>query len=127
MRRWPFGVVAGALALSWAARKLRARPGMLAGQVALVTGGSRGLGFLVARELAREGCRVAICARDETELERARRDLEQEGTEVMAVPCDVADRDQVERMVAAVRTRYGAINVLVNNAGIIQVGPLSAM
>src|SRR5918992_4140581 len=63
----------------------------LRGAVALVTGGSRGLGLALSRELAQQGCRLAICARDESELEAARIDLEQSGAEVLAVPCDVAD------------------------------------
>src|SRR5215208_5909914 len=64
----------------------------LRGQVALITGGSRGLGLLLARELADQGCRLVICARDEAELARAREDLEGRGAEVLTVPCDVADR-----------------------------------
>ena len=67
----------------------------LTGQVVLITGGSRGLGLALAREFAGQGCRLAICARDEEELERARQDLEARGAEVLAVPCDVTDPDQV--------------------------------
>ncbi|MNY03412.1 putative ketoacyl reductase [compost metagenome] len=93
----------------------------------LITGGSRGLGLLLAREFARQGCRLAICARDEAELERARQDLEAHGAEVLAVRCDVSDREQAEKLVAVVGAHYGAIDVLVNNAGIIQVGPAEAM
>lgn len=99
----------------------------LTGRVALVTGASRGLGFLLARELAREGCRVAICARDAAELDRARAALVAEGATVLAVPCDVADREQVEALVARVVAELGALDVLVTNAGIIQAGPLEAM
>jgi short-subunit dehydrogenase len=94
------------------------------GQVALVNGASRGLGFLLARELAREGCKVAICARDQAQLDAACAALEEEGAEVMAVRCDVADREQVERMVAEVRSTFGEIGILVNVAGIMRVGPI---
>lgn len=99
-------------------------PADLRGQIALVTGGSRGLGLLIARELAAEGCRLAICARDEPELQRARADLEARGAEVETVVCDVADRADVDRMIRQVLGRYGRIDLLVNVAGIIQVGPL---
>jgi NAD(P)-dependent dehydrogenase (short-subunit alcohol dehydrogenase family) len=105
----------------------RRRAADLRGQVALVTGGSRGLGYLLARDLIREGCRVAICARDEQELERARHDLGQGGAPMLAVPCDVTDRAQVQDMVRAVVSRFGFIDVLVNNAGNIRVGPVSTM
>jgi NAD(P)-dependent dehydrogenase (short-subunit alcohol dehydrogenase family) len=98
----------------------------LRGQVAAVTGGSRGLGLLLARELGRAGSRVAICARDADELERACRYLRPIG-EVLAVPCDVADRTQAEGFVATVSRHFGRVDVLVNNAGIIDVGPLAAM
>jgi NAD(P)-dependent dehydrogenase (short-subunit alcohol dehydrogenase family) len=99
----------------------------LQGEVALVTGGSRGLGLALARELTAEGCRIALCARDEAELERARQDLEARGAEVMTVPCDLRDEAQVNAMVAAVTERFGRVDLLVNNAGIITVGAVEAM
>jgi NAD(P)-dependent dehydrogenase (short-subunit alcohol dehydrogenase family) len=105
----------------------RTRQTDLQGQVTLVTGGSRGLGFLLAREFAREGCPVAICARDASELERARQDLEDDGADVLATVCAVSDRAQVERMVDEASRRFGRIDILVNNAGIIQVGPVQTM
>jgi NAD(P)-dependent dehydrogenase (short-subunit alcohol dehydrogenase family) len=99
----------------------------LTGKVALVTGASRGLGFLLARELVHQGSRVALCARDPEELDRARRALEQEGGQVLAVPGDVGDRASVEALVAAVVDRFGGLDVLVLNAGVIQVGPVATM
>lgn len=120
-------VAAAAAFLGWRALR-RSRAVDLSGQVALVTGGSRGLGLLIARELGRQGCKVAICARDPEELERARQDILPRGAEaVMAVRCDVSDRAQVERMVEQVEAQLGHIGVLVNNASIIQVGPLDRM
>jgi short-subunit dehydrogenase len=93
----------------------------------LITGGSRGLGLVMAREFAREGARLVLCARDEQELDQARLDLEKLGAEVMVVPCDVTNRQDVNAMIAAVNNRFGAVDVLVNNAGVIQVGPLEVM
>jgi NAD(P)-dependent dehydrogenase (short-subunit alcohol dehydrogenase family) len=111
-----------------AGRRLLARPEAdLTGEVAIVTGGSRGLGLLLARELAHAGCRVVICARDEPELERARTELRQEGVEVVALRCDISDQDQVTRMTDEVTRQFGRIDILVNVAGIIQVGPLAEM
>ncbi len=99
----------------------------LTGKVALVTGASRGLGFLLAAELLRQGCRVAICARDEPELQRAREALERGGGEVLAVACDVSDRAAVEALVARTAEHFRGLDVLVLNAGIIQVGPVRTM
>ena len=93
----------------------------------LITGGSRGLGLVMAREFAREGSRLVLCARDEQELDLARLDLEKLGAEVMVVPCDVTKQQDVKAMIAAVYPRFGAVDVLVNNAGVIQVGPLEVM
>lgn len=93
-------------------------------KVVLITGGSRGLGLVMAREFAREGARIAICARDAEELLRAKEDLESRGAEVSANTCDLRQQSEVERMIDDVRTRFGQIDVLVNNAGVIQVGPL---
>jgi NAD(P)-dependent dehydrogenase (short-subunit alcohol dehydrogenase family) len=97
------------------------------GKVALITGGSRGLGFLLAREFAQQGCRIAICARDPEELDTARKELERQGAEVFSVTCDITDRQAVERMVRDVTRQFGSVDILVNNAGIIQVGPLASM
>ena len=117
-----------AAALGYAAWRALARPARpLAGEVALVTGGSRGLGLLIARELARQRCRIAICARDERELARAREDLERRGAEVAAYRCDVAQREQVDALVRHVTDRFGRVDILVNNASIIQVGPVECM
>jgi NAD(P)-dependent dehydrogenase (short-subunit alcohol dehydrogenase family) len=98
----------------------------LAGRVVLITGGSRGLGLLMAREFAAEGCRIAICARDPEELEIARIDLEARGAEVIAEVCDVADPAAVRLLVSAVDNAFGRVDILVNNASIIQVGPLES-
>lgn len=119
------GGIGGALA----AREMigRAREAELNGQVALITGGSRGLGLALARELADEGCRLAICARDEAELKRAAEDLRQRGAEVLTVRCDVSDKDDVNRMVASVEEEYGQIDLLVCNAGVMQVGQFQNM
>src|SRR5262249_24608211 len=94
------------------------------GQVVLITGSSRGLGLALAREFARAGCRLVLCARDTAELERARYDLAQRGATVLSVPCNVADRDQVHELAEQAMQRFGRIDILVNNAGIIQVGPM---
>jgi len=128
-RRGRLALVAGVVGAGLAAREVlaRRREVELTGEVALVTGGSRGLGFLLARELARAGCRVAICARDAAELERARAALAGEGASVLAVPCDVADPEQVRELVGAVERHFGPVEILINNAGIIQVGPLETM
>jgi len=122
---------AGGLGLALVGRGVlsRVRAADLHGQVAVVTGGSRGLGLLLARELTRAGCRVVICARDEAELARAREYLEREaaGVEVLTVVCDVSDRAQVERLIGAATARFGQVDILVNNAGIITVGPIQNM
>lgn len=90
----------------------------LQGKVAVVTGGSRGLGYGIASALAREGCHVAICARGETELRDAAGAIEREhGREVLALPLDVTEPDAGERLVAAAEERFGGVDILVANAG----------
>jgi short-subunit dehydrogenase len=122
-------LVAGGVGALLAARAAmrRWREYDLRGKSVLITGGSRGLGLVLAREFASEGARLAICARDPAELERARVDLAARGAEVLAFPCDVTDRSQVNELVQIVQRHYGKIDVLVNNAGVIQVGPVEVM
>ena len=123
-----FLATAGAGALYAAYGAWRRRPAYdLRGKTVLITGGSRGLGFLLAREFAREGARVALCARDEDTLTRAQDELGAQGVLTFAVPCDVTDRKQVDTLVGAVRARFRRIDVLVNNAGTISVGPMEVM
>jgi NAD(P)-dependent dehydrogenase (short-subunit alcohol dehydrogenase family) len=119
-------IEAGGLYLGWQLwRAIRSSD--IEGQVVLITGGSRGLGLALARQFAREGCRIALCARDVEELSRARTDLERLGVEVFVQRCDVSDREAVEEMVTAVVKHFGGLDIVVNNAGIIQVGPFEAM
>src|SRR5690242_17777458 len=102
-------LLAGSVLLEARELARRAAPADLRGQTALVTGGSRGLGLLISRELAEAGCRVAICARDADELDRARADLRRYGSQVETVVCDLAHQSEVERMVAQVSARFGQI------------------
>jgi NAD(P)-dependent dehydrogenase (short-subunit alcohol dehydrogenase family) len=127
--RRPMGWLAGASLAALAARAIARRAGLmdLTGARVLITGGSRGLGLVLAREFSRHGARMAVCARDAEVLDRARAELEARGVPVLALPCDLTDRDQVSRMVSEIADRFGGIDVLVNNAGIIQVGPLDSM
>ena len=99
----------------------------LAGKVVVITGGSRGLGLVLAREFARAGSRVAICARDDQELINARSELKKLNAQVMAVRCDVTNNAEVKELMTIVEDRFGPIDVLVNNAGVIQVGPIRVM
>ncbi len=98
----------------------------LKNKVALITGGSRGLGLVLAREFAAEGAKIAICARNGEELAHAKEDLESRGAEVFEAICDVRNQEEVDKLIGDVCMRFGQIDVLVNNAGVIQVGPLDA-
>lgn len=120
-------LTAGAAGLVLAALTLTRRRFSFTGKVVLVTGGSRGLGLLLARQLAAEGARLALVARSPGDLKRAADELRRRGAEVLALPADVGDQAQIEAAVAETIRRYGRLDVLINNAGVIQVGPLEHM
>lgn len=119
------GLLIASITLRKAARSRRAID--FKDRVAVITGGSRGLGLAMARELARNGARLAICSRNETELERARQDLESLGAEVFIRRCNVASADQARDFIEATLARFGRIDIVINNAGIIEVGPAETM
>ena len=93
----------------------------------LLTGGSRGLGLVLARQLAEAGARVALCARHPAELDRAREDVATHGQPPLALLCDVTNQEMVAELVRTVEATFGPIEVLINNAGAIAVGPLRTM
>jgi NAD(P)-dependent dehydrogenase (short-subunit alcohol dehydrogenase family) len=128
-QRFLVGVAAGAAAMIATSRAARNRHAIeFADRVVVITGGSRGLGLVLARQLGAQGARVCLLARDEAALERARAQLDQHGVaEVFTARCDVRNRADVGSAVQSILQRWHAIDVLINNAGIIQVGPLDHM
>jgi citronellol/citronellal dehydrogenase len=93
------------------------RPNANAGRVALVSGGGTGIGRATALELAGTGARVVVCGRRESPLARVREEIESAGGECLDVAADLREPDQVEEVVSAALDRFGAVDVLVNNAG----------
>jgi NAD(P)-dependent dehydrogenase (short-subunit alcohol dehydrogenase family) len=87
-------------------------------KVALITGAGRGIGKAVALDYAREGAKLAICARTEAEIAQSAREIEALGGDCLAVTGDVSDEDSVGRLIDAAQKRFGRIDVLINNAGV---------
>ncbi len=104
-----------------------ARKQRLDGRVAFITGASRGLGLAIAIECARRGAALAICGRDPKTLEAAAERLRGLGTRVLTLVCDVRNEDDVRGAIARAYDELGRIDLLVNNAGTIAVGPAAAM
>jgi short-subunit dehydrogenase len=96
-------------------------------RIALITGGSRGLGLEIAKQICARGGKVALFARDAKELGRAKNDLEHFGTEVLTVQCDLLETAQIQSAVQQTLERFRKVDILINNAGIIEVGPLGHM
>jgi amino acid adenylation domain-containing protein len=96
---------------------LKTGSGSLSGKVAIVTGAARGIGLAIARRLALDGARVALVSRSAASLEPALREIQAISPHSIAVTADVTRQDQVEAMVNTVLQRFGAIDILINNAG----------
>ncbi|MCW2910564.1 MAG: short-chain dehydrogenase/reductase [Actinomycetia bacterium] len=124
----PILLTAAAITAAAAAARasVRRAPDDITGEVAIITGASRGLGLAIARELARHSARLVICARGQDQLERAADDLRALGADVAAVACDLDDEGTAELLIDTALERYGRLDILVNNAGNIQVGPVES-
>src|SRR5215831_10943019 len=109
------------------ARAIRTARYSLRDKVVLITGGSRGLGLVLARHICAQGGNVTLIARDPDELARAKADLVPRGGMVLTIQCDLFDAAQIKAAVRQIIDRFGKIDILINNAGIIQVGPLEHM
>src|SRR5215218_7774740 len=105
----------------------RARRISFHNKVVVITGGSRGLGLLLARRFGAEGAKVVIAARDMDEVTRAREELRLRGVDCAGFQCNVQLRTDVEALVRSATETYGGVDVWINNAGVIQVGPLELM
>jgi short-subunit dehydrogenase len=120
---WVSLIAGGSLALG-AYLMRKATTISLCRKVVVITGGSRGLGLALAREFARHDARLVLLARHEDELNRAHSELTAAGIDVLALTCDVRDSTAVQHSIEQIIAHYGQIDVLVNAAGVIQVGPL---
>lgn len=99
----------------------------LAGKVALITGGGTGIGRAIALAFAREGAKVAVAGRRKEKLDETLRELEKQGGAGLAIACDVSQAKDAERAVRETANEFGAMNVLVNNAGVLHVSKIEAM
>src|SRR5438105_121458 len=121
----PAAVVLGGACIT--ARAIRTVRYTLRDKVAVITGGSRGLGLVLARHICARGGRVALIARDPEALARAKADLAPHVSVVLTIECDLLDAEQIESAVRQIIDRFGKIDILINNAGIIEVGPIEHM
>ncbi len=112
------GVAGFTLLAAFMSLRKKSREQDLANKIVLITGGSRGLGLVLAREFADEGAKIAICARNAEELDRAKIELESRGAEVFASVCDVRQKDEVNKLIENVTAHFGQIDILINSKNI---------
>ena len=123
-----FSVGLVSIALGWMIlNQLDKKRRSFKGHVVVITGGSRGLGLVTARGFAEEGAHLVLVARDSEELEVAKQDLQSRGAKVITIAADVCDAETAELVIQRTLSVFGKIDVLINNAGIISVGPLENM
>lgn len=117
-------LISGVILAPWLIiRVIRTACYPLCGKVVVITGGSRGLGLVLARQVCAKGGNVALIARDPEELAHAKSDMSR-CADVLTVQCDLLKREQISAAVQQIVDRFGRIDILINNAGIIEVGPL---
>lgn len=122
--------LAAAIGLNAVRRYAHANAYTFAGRAVVISGGSRGLGLVLARMLVAEGARVALIARDAAELARAQQDLMNRGAaerQVVALPADVRDSQSIQTAIAQAIDAFDGLDVLINAAGIISAGPIQHM
>ncbi|WP_017587064.1 SDR family NAD(P)-dependent oxidoreductase [Nocardiopsis ganjiahuensis] len=122
-----WGAAGAVIGVGASALSERRRSGLMSGKVVLITGGSRGLGLQLAREFGASGASVVICARGQENLDRAVAELTGRGVDAHGVVCDVTDPEQVETLLDEAEQRFGRLDVLVNSAGTMLVGPQDAL
>jgi short-subunit dehydrogenase len=121
------GLAIGTLAAAGIRRYIRSSID-ISGQNILITGGARGLGLVMARKLVKEDAQVIICSPNEQELIEAKKELSHiEGREVITITCDITNGNDVRHMFSQIREACGDVDAVINNAGIIEVGPYEAM
>jgi NAD(P)-dependent dehydrogenase (short-subunit alcohol dehydrogenase family) len=116
------------LAITLVGKRFLRRARSLPGQVVLITGGSTGLGLALAHRFGKAGLKLVLAARNADELATARGELLSAGSvanedDILLVDCDVSDRQQAAGLIAAAMNGFGQIDILINNAGVIEVGP----
>jgi short-subunit dehydrogenase len=122
------GIFCGALCAGRAFRKQMAKGRFcFQNRTVVLTGGSRGLGLEMARQLARENARIILIARDPDELRAAVSELTSTGAAITGIPCDIRREQEVRDVFQRIHESFGPVDVLINNAGIMQVGPLEHM
>ena len=123
---WPLTLLAGSALCAFAYAKYKPNTRFFDGKVVLLTGGSRGLGLEIARKLHAEGASLALVARDEEELAQAEAELTKGRGKggVFTATCDLTKPEEIKAVVGNVAAHFGHVDVLINVAGIIQVGPL---